>query len=38
VELAHPCIVDKTNREKKRRHALAPFRQARVLAEFRVTG
>jgi hypothetical protein len=38
VELAHPCIVDNKSREKKKRHALAPFRQERILAEFRVTG
>jgi hypothetical protein len=38
VELAHPCIVDMTNREKKKRHALAPFRQERVFAEFGITG
>jgi hypothetical protein len=38
VELAHPCIVDNMNREKKKRHALAPFRQEKVLAEFRVSG
>jgi hypothetical protein len=38
VVLAHPCIVEKTNKEKKKRHALAPFRQERILAEFRVTG
>jgi hypothetical protein len=38
VELAHPCIVEKRNREKKKRHALAPFRQDEFLAKFRVTG